>query len=48
MPAALACMDQRFNQHRTTENFNARHVLYDQQHTNRWRYSWRGGFDRLG
>jgi hypothetical protein len=46
MPAALSCMAQRFNDHRTVENFNARQVLHDQQHTNRWRYQWRGGHTR--
>jgi hypothetical protein len=46
MPAALSCMARRFNDHRTVDNFNARQVLHDQQHQNRWRYQWRGGHSR--
>lgn len=44
MAAALSCMARRFNQHRTVELFNVMHILYDQQHQNRWRYGWRGGY----
>ena len=44
MTDALACMAQRYNQRRTVELFNALHILYDQQHQNRHRYQWRGGF----
>jgi hypothetical protein len=47
MPAALSCMAQRFNDHRTVEDFNVLHTFYDQQHQNRHGYQWRGGYDRL-
>ena len=46
MPDALACMAQRYRGHRTTELFNALHILWDQQHQNRHSYQWRGGFAR--